>query len=56
MTANLMSPLLINLAKGLGKQVVIDKPHYSHQHRVIAAESRYHPQWNSNEKAVNDKD
>jgi flagellar assembly factor FliW len=38
MTANLMSPLLINLAKGLGKQVVIDKPHYSHQHPVVAAE------------------
>ena len=35
MTANLMSPLLINQEKGLGKQVVIEKPHYSHQHRVI---------------------
>ena len=31
-TANLMSPLLINPAQGLGKQVVIEKPHYSHQH------------------------
>ena len=35
MTANLMSPLLINQAQGLGKQVVIDKPQYSHQHPVI---------------------
>jgi len=35
MTANLMSPLLINPIEGLGKQVVIDKPHYSHQHPVI---------------------
>ncbi len=37
MTANLMSPLLINPAQGLGKQVVIDKPQYSHQHPVIIA-------------------
>lgn len=37
MTANLMSPLLINQAQGLGKQIVIDKPHYSHQHPVIPA-------------------
>ena len=36
MTANLMSPLLINPEQGLGKQVVIEKPHYSHQHPVIA--------------------
>jgi flagellar assembly factor FliW len=35
MTANLMSPLLINPKQGLGKQVVIEKPHYSHQHPVI---------------------
>jgi flagellar assembly factor FliW len=35
MTANLMSPLLINLAQGLGKQVVIEKPQYSHQHPVV---------------------
>jgi len=35
-TANLMSPLLINPEQGLGKQVVIDKPHYSHQHPVIS--------------------
>jgi flagellar assembly factor FliW len=36
MTANLMSPLLINPEQGLGKQVVIDKPHYSHQHPVLS--------------------
>jgi flagellar assembly factor FliW len=36
MTANLMSPLLINPDQGLGKQVVIDKPHYSHQHPILA--------------------
>jgi len=35
-TANLMSPLLINLEQGLGKQVVIDKPQYSHQHPLIS--------------------
>lgn len=38
MTANLMSPLLINPAQGLGKQVVIDKPQYSHQHPVLKTE------------------
>jgi flagellar assembly factor FliW len=35
MTANLMSPLLINPSQGLGKQVVIDKPHFSHQYPVM---------------------
>ena len=35
MTANLMSPLLINPEQRLGKQVVIDKPQYSHQHPLI---------------------
>ena len=35
MTANLMSPLLINPEQGLGKQVVIEKPYYSHQHPVL---------------------
>jgi flagellar assembly factor FliW len=34
-TANLMSPILINPEKGLGKQVVIEKPQYSYQHKVI---------------------
>ena len=33
-TANLMSPLLINPEQGLGKQVVVEKPHYSHQHPI----------------------
>jgi flagellar assembly factor FliW len=36
MTANLMSPLLINPKLKLGKQVVIDKPHYSHQYPVLS--------------------
>jgi flagellar assembly factor FliW len=35
-TANLMSPLLINPEQGLGKQVVVEKPHYSHQHPVLS--------------------
>jgi flagellar assembly factor FliW len=39
MTANLMSPLLINPKLGLGKQVVIEKPQYSHQHPVILGQS-----------------
>jgi flagellar assembly factor FliW len=34
-TANLMSPLLINLEQGLGKQEVTEKPQYSHQHQVL---------------------
>ena len=54
MTANLMSPLLINPAQGLGKQVVIDKPQYSHQHPVIATIPSYRPQWDINQKVVND--
>ncbi|MFA5110316.1 MAG: carbon storage regulator CsrA [Desulfobaccales bacterium] len=37
MTANMMSPLLVNPDQGLGKQVVIEKPQYSHQHPVLAA-------------------
>jgi flagellar assembly factor FliW len=37
-TANLMSPLLINPKLRLGKQVVIDKPHYSHQYLVFPVE------------------
>jgi flagellar assembly factor FliW len=39
MTANLMSPILINQEQGLGKQVVIDKPHYSHQHPLLAPDA-----------------
>ena len=35
-TANLMSPLLINPEQGLGKQVVVEKPHYSHQHPILS--------------------
>ena len=35
-TANLMSPLLINPEQRLGKQVVIEKPHYSHQHPIFS--------------------
>jgi flagellar assembly factor FliW len=37
MTANLMSPLLINPEQGLGKQVVIEKSPYSHQHPVLSS-------------------
>jgi flagellar assembly factor FliW len=47
-TANLMSPLLINPKQGLGKQVVIEKPHYSHQHPVISAGPGCQPQTGSN--------
>ena len=35
-TANMMSPLLINPEQGVGKQVVIEKPHYSHQYPVLS--------------------
>ena len=38
MTANLMSPLVINPAQRLGKQVVIERPHYSHQYPIIAVQ------------------
>jgi flagellar assembly factor FliW len=44
MTANLMSPLLINPEQGLGKQVVIEKPHYSHQYPVISVRPGCQPQ------------
>jgi flagellar assembly factor FliW len=54
MTANLMSPLLINRAQGLGKQVVIDKPQYSHQHPVIVAKPGCRSQWHRNDKGLND--
>ena len=53
MTANLMSPLLINPARGLGKQVVVDKPQYSPQHPVMALESGTRSSWGINEKAAN---
>jgi flagellar assembly factor FliW len=43
-TANLMSPLVINPEQALGKQVVIEKPHYSHQHPVISVRPGCQPQ------------
>ena len=42
-TANLMSPFLINIEQGLGKQVVIEKPHYSHQHPILAVKTGGQP-------------
>lgn len=54
MTANLTSPLLVNLAQGLGKQVVVDKPQYSHQHPVLPAEPCCHSQIDVNNSVVND--
>jgi carbon storage regulator CsrA len=44
MTANLMSPLLINPEQGLGKQVVIEKPHYSHQYPLLSVRPGCQPQ------------
>jgi flagellar assembly factor FliW len=44
MTANLMSPLVINPARRLGKQVVIERPHYSHQYPVITVKPVCQPQ------------
>jgi flagellar assembly factor FliW len=35
MTANLMGPLVINLKTRQGKQLVLERSPYSHQHRVI---------------------
>jgi flagellar assembly factor FliW len=43
-TANLMSPLLINPEQKLGKQVVIEKPHYSHQHPILSVRPGCQPQ------------
>jgi flagellar assembly factor FliW len=37
MTANLMGPLLINLANRRGKQLVLESSPYSHKHRVLPA-------------------
>lgn len=53
MTANLMSPLLINPKQGLGKQVVIDKPHYSYQHPVISVTPGFQSQPGSNGEVSN---
>jgi flagellar assembly factor FliW len=52
-TANLISPLLINLGRRLGKQVVIDKPHYSSQHPILSGDQPASPK-RSDDKAVND--
>ena len=43
-TANMMSPLLINPEERLGKQVVIEKPHYSHQYPVLSVRPGCQPQ------------
>jgi flagellar assembly factor FliW len=42
MTANMMSPLLINPVLKLGKQVVIEKPLYSHRHALLESGSNCH--------------
>jgi flagellar assembly factor FliW len=34
-TANLSAPLLLNLKKGLGKQMVLEKPQHSLQHSIF---------------------
>lgn len=39
MTANLMGPLLINLANRRGKQLIIEHPQYSHKHRILPAQT-----------------
>jgi len=36
MTANLLGPVVINLKTRRGKQLVLDRPQYSHKHRVLA--------------------
>jgi flagellar assembly factor FliW len=43
-TANMMSPLLINPQQRLGKQVVIEKPQYSHQHPILSLRPGCPPQ------------
>ena len=39
MTANLMGPLLINLANRRGKQLVLETSPYSHKHPVLPAKA-----------------
>ena len=39
MTANLMGPLLINLANRRGKQLVLESSPYSHKHPVLPAKA-----------------
>lgn len=53
-TANLMSPLLVNLEKGLGKQVIIEKPQYSHQHPVILENANRRSQSVENPEVLKD--
>jgi len=36
MTANLLGPLAINIKNRRGKQLVLDNPRYSHQHRILS--------------------
>jgi flagellar assembly factor FliW len=52
-TANLISPLLINPGRRLGKQIVIDKPHYSSQHPVISGKRSANPK-GRDDQAAND--
>lgn len=52
-TANLISPLLINPERKWGKQIVIDKPHYSSQQPVISGNWPANPK-RSDEEAAND--
>jgi flagellar assembly factor FliW len=54
MTANLMSPLLINPELRLGKQVVIEKSPYSHQYPVLSLRPGCQPQRNGNGDALNE--
>jgi flagellar assembly factor FliW len=54
MTANLMSPLLINPELRLGKQVVIEKSAYSHQYPVLSLRPDCQPQGNGNGDALNE--
>jgi flagellar assembly factor FliW len=51
-TANMISPLLINPGRRLGKQIVIDKPYYSAQQPVMAG-NRASPQ-RPDDSAVSD--
>ncbi len=37
MTANLLAPILINVRRNLGKQVVLEASQYSHRHRVFSS-------------------
>ncbi len=52
-TANLISPLLINPGRRLGKQIVIDKPHYSSQQPVFSGNRPGNPK-RRDDQATND--